>query len=229
VRYVVARDHYQEGDVSLGRQESMGEAYPILRTGGRVGAAWPKRARLFHNAAEAIPLGKLNKNAVANSFDWLIVDARYKAILEPHDCFELLPVELQIAPRKLVKDGWWIANPIDVREAVDRERSVWKPHVEPGKIRLFKKLVLTNKSIADRPVAFRLKEMPEASTACRDHFAIVQVAGWVTFHFSVDGSQVASSEPPSAQVKLQSDWRPPAPHGHASPSFGGVFPHITAI
>jgi hypothetical protein len=161
--YLVARAAYEDGDVHIGQYDfaKMRDAYDALRQGGRVGAAWPKGARFKHAVVEAIPLGALRKNAVSNSYSRLMVDDKYCAFFAKHapDDVEMLKVELEIAPRKIVKSGWWIANVITALAAVDRKKSVWKPDAEEGKIRRLSKLVLLPKVIAAEPAVFKLIEM----------------------------------------------------------------------
>jgi len=176
VKYLVARDDYAEGDLHVGDYDyaKMSDAYDLARQGGRVGKKWPKNVRFDHNPREAIPLGKPTKNAVANSFGWLIVDERYKALLEKHECIEMLPVQLLVAPKKVVKTGWWIANVLERRAVVNREKSIWKPDAEEGKIRLFRKLVIGKP--AGEPAVFRLEEMPEVILIREDVVAAAKKA-----------------------------------------------------
>jgi hypothetical protein len=161
--YLVARDHYEEGDVHIGDSDpkAMADARSLVLEGGRIRERWPAEARLKHTPLEAIPLGALNKDAVANSFGYLFVNTRYKELLELRapDAFEMLKIRLEVAPDSVVEEGWWVAHSVFRREAVDRTRSIWKPDAEEGKIRLFRKLVLASRVLKDAPVAFRLEEM----------------------------------------------------------------------
>jgi hypothetical protein len=176
VKYLVARDDYQEGDLHVSDFDyaKMSDAYDLVEEGGRVGKRWRKNVRFDHGPGEAIPIGKLTKNAVANSFGWLIVDASYKALLEKHEGMEMLPVQLLIAPKKVVKTGWWIAKVLERRAVVNREKSDWEPDAEEGKIRLFRKLVISKP--AGEPAVFRLEEMPEVILMREDVVAAAKKA-----------------------------------------------------
>jgi hypothetical protein len=186
--YLVARDPYEEGDVHIGQYDfaKMRDAYDALRRGARVGAAWPKDARFKHTVVEAIPLGTIRRNALPNSYSFLIVDDKYRAFFAKHapDDVEMLAVELEIAPRKIVKTGWWIANVITALAAVDRKKSVWKPDVDEGKIRVCSKLVLLPKVIAAEPAVFELVEMRGVYLFRDDLVAAAQKAKLTGLRFS---------------------------------------------
>jgi hypothetical protein len=162
--YVVACDHYEDGDTHIGELDPkvMSAAQMALDLCRPLGKKWPKEAQVKYSAAEAVPLGALRKDAAANSFGWLIVNQHYKDLLANNapGAFEMLRVQLSIAPKKLVKTGWWIANVLAQREAVDREKSVWKPDAAPGKMRTISKLVMCGSVDKSWPWAFRLAEMP---------------------------------------------------------------------
>ncbi len=162
--YVVACDHYEDGDAHIGDFDPkvMSGAHAALDDCKPLGKKWPKEALVKHTAAEAVPLGALRKDAAANSFGWLIVNQHYKDVLASHapGAFEMLRVQLAVSPRKSVKTGWWVAHVLAAREAVDRENSVWKPDAAAGKIRLITKLVMRAGIDKTWPWAFRLTEMP---------------------------------------------------------------------
>lgn len=161
--YVVACDHYEDGDAHIGDFDPkvMSVAYSALDECRPLGKKWPKEAQVKHTAAEAVPLGSLRKDAAANSFAWLIVNQHYKDLLSSHapGAFEMLKVQLAITPKKVIK-GWWVAHVLAQREGVDREKSVWKPDAAPGKMRTISKLVICPKVDRSYPWAFRLAEMP---------------------------------------------------------------------
>jgi hypothetical protein len=185
MKYFVARDRWEAGDVhisSFDPKKMAEEVYALNHATAPIGHAWSRSARLKHAPVEAMPLGALNKNAVANSFGWLIVDKKYKTLLEKHAGLELLPVTLEIAPRKLARD-YWIANIFDAREAVDREKSQWKPSPEEGKIRRFDKLALDRRALAGDPVVFKLLEHDGVILFREDLVAAARKAGLTGLDF----------------------------------------------
>jgi hypothetical protein len=185
--YLVARDHYEEGDAHIGDLDpkTMSEARHALGEDARVATAWPPAARFKHTPAEAIPLGQLRHDAVANSYGLLIVNTRYRDLLAAHapDSFEMLPVQLAIAPGVEVLHGWWVAHVLCSREAVDREQSIWKPSPERRTIRLFRKLVLTGDVRREGLAVFRLREMRDVVLFRADLVEAIRAAGLTGLRF----------------------------------------------
>lgn len=100
---------------------------------------------------------------VGNQFGWLLVSDRFKRLLEESGApdVEYLPVKMTNHKGRIAAEDCWIVNMLNLKEAVDRGRSVFDVDAaDEDLIFSFDKLVLRDDVIASGPVIFRLKERP---------------------------------------------------------------------
>ena len=131
-------------------------------SGLRIGAEYPKEAKIFMNRENpGIKLSPL----LGNSRNVLVGSNEFKAAIEKHckNEIEYLPFTLYDHRKRVHSRDYFIINPIGTFDCLDRKESVieWDDE-DPEEIIGFDKLVLDRKKMKDAPQCFRIDKAPSA-------------------------------------------------------------------
>jgi hypothetical protein len=158
--FVIKEDHHPTNVYVSDIPAGLTRKYQLLKGISRR-QDWPDDLALQFTKNR--PEGMNLTDWVGNQFGWSLVSDRFKRLLEESGApdVEYLPVKMTNHKGRIAAEDYWIVNMLNLKEAVDRGRSVFDVDAaDEDLIFSFDKLVLRDDVIASGPVIFRLKERP---------------------------------------------------------------------
>jgi hypothetical protein len=109
-------------------------------------------------------------DSIPNTLNILVVSGRLRSLLESTGgAIEFYPVRIRNLKGRMVKDSYYIANPIGWVDCMDRARSDFdESPVVRGQVRRFRRLVLNDQKIPDDRQLFRLATQKELVLVRKD-------------------------------------------------------------
>jgi hypothetical protein len=183
--YSVFKEAYDESTVYVSDiPAGLVRKYELLKGVPRL-ASWPKD--LTVDFAKSRPEGMNLTDSVPNTFGWLLVSGRLKALLIEAGAADLehLPVKVRNHKKRIASEDYWIENFLTFVEAVDRGQSAFDVDAADDElIFAFTRLVLLDSVARGGPPIFRLKEKPRLILVRDDLAQRIQAAGLTGMRFT---------------------------------------------
>jgi Immunity protein family (Imm11) len=158
---------------------------PLRITKGVKLEPWPEDVR-FHmdpNFPKSIELA----DCITNLADAIVVSKKFKELIESAKPakVEYLPVTIINHKGKLASADYFIVNPCELQDCIDREQSVLKWNaINPDLISISKKLVIDEAKVSPKAKVFRIKHYPFKAVFARELADEVKAAGLTGVKFT---------------------------------------------
>jgi len=156
-----------------------------------------------------LPEGTKINDCIHNSMSWLIINEKFKKILEENKAenLEFLPVKIKDHKGKILKDEYWIANFTKLEEAIDLKHTKGS-RIMGGKISTIEILVLRKELINSGHKILRVKECTKLILVREDLMEQIKKDGITIVEF-IDTDKYATF--PELRGKTRNIKRPPRP------------------